>query len=135
MDMNEHTTAVCLLLKKDNKYLATTRRGTTDQWGLPGGKVDRGEFPKQALVREVEEETGIKLDIYSIECVFSEDCGPGKDGRIFHCHAYIYHKPINEEPKSMEDGILTDWVSFDDLVNGPFGGYNRNLFNQLGITQ
>ncbi|MEO0700089.1 MAG: NUDIX hydrolase [Pseudomonadota bacterium] len=32
------------------------------QWSIPGGKVERGETLYQAIIREVEEETGIVCD-------------------------------------------------------------------------
>lgn len=32
-------------------------------WGLPGGGIDDGEAPAQAVVREVDEETGQRLEI------------------------------------------------------------------------
>ena len=32
-----------------------------EKWGLPAGKLEKGETPHQAAVREIEEETGIKL--------------------------------------------------------------------------
>ena len=31
-------------------------------WGLPGGFIDRGEQPENAIRREIREETGIELD-------------------------------------------------------------------------
>jgi len=33
--------------------------GEANKWGLPGGKVDQGETPKAAAVRELEGETGL----------------------------------------------------------------------------
>lgn len=47
------------------------RNGTTD-WSTPGGVVDPGETPLQGLTREVEEETGIRVEhwtgpIYRVE--------------------------------------------------------------------
>lgn len=40
----------------EGKVLLIFRNG---KWDLPKGKIDKGETPKQAAVREVEEETGI----------------------------------------------------------------------------
>lgn len=45
------------ILNPENKVLAIYRRGS---WDLPKGKIDPGETPKIAAIREVQEETGIE---------------------------------------------------------------------------
>jgi 8-oxo-dGTP diphosphatase len=45
-----------LFLKRDELDADETK------WGTPGGTVDEGEFPKDATVREIFEETGISID-------------------------------------------------------------------------
>jgi len=35
-------------------------------WTLPGGKVEEGETPEQAICREVEEELGVNLKDYTL---------------------------------------------------------------------
>lgn len=40
--------------------VAMVHRPRYDDWSMPKGKLDRGEHPLQAAVREVEEETGLR---------------------------------------------------------------------------
>jgi len=50
-----------LVQNQDNQLLVFYRRGS---WDMPKGKIDPGETPEQAAVREVQEETGIQhLDL------------------------------------------------------------------------
>jgi len=37
-----------------------------NHWTLPGGKVEKGETPEQAICREVEEELGVNLKNYTL---------------------------------------------------------------------
>lgn len=46
-----------IIKDQENKYLMIFRRG---HWDLPKGKIDPGELPYEAAVREIEEETGIR---------------------------------------------------------------------------
>ncbi len=43
--------------------LLAIRRKDNGQWAIPGGMVDKGEEVTRTLARELEEETGVKLDM------------------------------------------------------------------------
>lgn len=49
------------VVRDDKGRVLLQRRSDNGRWGLPGGAVDPGEHPAQALVREVFEETGLKV--------------------------------------------------------------------------
>ncbi len=56
----------CFLLLKRSK----PARGELGYWELPGGGLDFGESPEQALHREIDEETGLTVSIAEPLCVW-----------------------------------------------------------------
>lgn len=117
--------AVTGLLTKNNLVLATSRRKDITQWGLPGGKVEQGESPYEALVREMKEETGI--DVLEAKEIFVRPIPP--DGKV-RCYKIISYVG---KPKTVETGIDVKWANPNDLVAGPFGNWNIHLFKKVGI--
>ncbi|MBI3573098.1 MAG: NUDIX domain-containing protein [Candidatus Kerfeldbacteria bacterium] len=63
-ERNKATTAVYLILKRGDAILLTRRQGSGyyDGWySVPAGHLEAGELPTDCLVREAQEELGIKL--------------------------------------------------------------------------
>ncbi len=55
--------AACALIDADGRILMTQRRADQShagQWEFPGGKIEPGETPEQAINRELREELGIE---------------------------------------------------------------------------
>jgi len=58
-------TAIAIIEFPNNKILLIKRATTVFRgyWALPGGKVEAEETVEEAIVREVKEETGLKVEI------------------------------------------------------------------------
>ena len=56
---------VAAIIHKDGKIFATQRGygAYKDYWEFPGGKIEAGETPEQALVREIREELATTIQI------------------------------------------------------------------------
>ena len=55
------------LVRNENKELLTIFRNGV--WDLPKGKVEKGELIEEAAVREVEEETGVKIHKHYVDSI------------------------------------------------------------------
>lgn len=60
--------AVNAIILNDNKEILFTERSLGDDflpgyWELPGGGIDYGETPQEALIRELKEECGLEIEI------------------------------------------------------------------------
>ena len=81
---------VCGILSRPNRTLLITRkapgRSLAGLWEFPGGKIEDGETPEQALVRELHEELGIVIKVGKYIGTNSHDYGNVKVELIaFEC--------------------------------------------------
>lgn len=63
--------AVKIIIRSDKGNILLVKPDYKDTWQLPGGGVEEYEDPKVAAVREVEEETGIKVEASGLQLVDS----------------------------------------------------------------
>ncbi|ADD44486.1 NUDIX domain-containing protein [Stackebrandtia nassauensis] len=90
-----------------------------DSWWLPGGGLDHGEDPADAVVREMREETGLDVEVTALRTVETQLVELGPDWR-YHKVSVVYDvKDVGGRLKT-EVGELSDdadnvWCDLADL--------------------
>ena len=105
-------------------------------WTLPGGGIQWGEDPRNAVMREMEEETGlVDLKIISIAAIYSHIYHPVQDDPLSNLHhvGIIYHLDLDSyDLKNEIDGTtdLCQWFMEGEalaLPLTPLGKFSVNL--------
>ncbi len=101
---------------------------TTDElWTLPGGGLDHGEDPRNAVIREIHEETGLDATVSDTARVYSAHMPQAwRGGRRVNAHAVriVYDgwvAPGAPAPRVLEvDGstIEAAWLPLADVLDG-----------------
>jgi 8-oxo-dGTP pyrophosphatase MutT (NUDIX family) len=119
----------------ETRFVAVSRRNDLTSWGFPGGKVDPGETPLQAAVRECTEELGWTPDADMLVPLY---CGAvyGKtDAHHFWVITYLYTGTSPEVGQCHpEMGLAVRELcapKLCDSATSPFWAYNLQVARAL----
>jgi len=110
-----YTTNLCYLIDDQNQVLLIMKKKGLGQgkWNGPGGKVKDDENIEQAVMREVEEETGYKpikpKHLGYIEFIWPNN----KNENNQHCDIFLTHEFEGEIKES--DESLPQWWEIDKI--------------------
>ena len=102
---------VAAIICKDGQIFATQRGygNYKDWWEFPGGKVEAGETPEQALEREIREELATEISVgdylMTVEYDYPE----------FHLSMACYWCSIKEGNLTLLEHEAARWLPFSDL--------------------
>jgi len=119
--------ALGVILKKD-KLLITRRKEAGllgGLWELPGGKVQPGESPGEACIREIQEEVNIKVKISGSLTTIK--------------HAYTHFKiqvdvflcPYHSGIIKLNGPVDYRWIAASEIDRFPFPAANHKIFRSL----
>lgn len=91
-----------------------------DKWALPGGFVDMGENLEQAALRELEEETGLKDNIF-IEQLYTFG-NPNRDprGRVISVAYFALVNLSDHDIQASSDAKNAQWFELDQIPSLAF---------------
>ncbi|TKI08765.1 8-oxo-dGTP diphosphatase MutT [Martelella alba] len=94
-------------------------------WEFPGGKVETGETPEQALIRELREETGIAVLRAELLATSQHRFADRDMAFYFYLVEHWQGEPCGNE------GQPVRWCAQQDLEAGAFPPANASIIRQL----
>ena len=108
--------------------------GVGDIWTLPGGGVDFGEPPEQAVLRELIEETGLSGELHGLREVSDRLFTSPDGGDRLHAIRIVYEVDVRGGDLRDEAEGSTDmcrWVALDEAATLPLGELARRTIAAL----
>ncbi len=104
---------ICDSLENTTKIFATARGygEFKGKWEFPGGKVEPGETPQQALVREIQEELTVKIEVGELIDTIEYDYP------AFHLSMDCFWCNIVDGEIILKEAEAAKWLGKDELFN------------------
>lgn len=122
-DKKDHAQVV--LINEDGYICLVSRKEDHKDFGLPGGKLDKGETFEEAAIREVKEETGLKIK--NLTMIFAMH----RKGRMGH----TFIAEHSGEFKTKENHVVK-WGKMEEAIEGSYGYWNslvKETLISLGV--
>ena len=97
---------------RDKDKIFATQRGYgefKDGWEFPGGKIEPGETPQQALVREIKEELDTEIEVQELIDTVEYDYP------TFHLTMHCFWARIKEGNLILKEHEAAKWLTKDTL--------------------
>ncbi len=121
-------------LKKDNRILVGQRpenNSLAGLWEFPGGKIELGESPEEALARELSEELGIEAEIGELKLSVTHSYNDV--GIVILFYEVLFWKG---EPKAKHH-LMLEWIYPEELKERSIPEANKKvlqkIFKALGV--
>ena len=123
------TVSVALIFNKQMDKVLIGRRALTEPhsgfWEFPGGKLEEGETPQEALIRELDEELNVKSTIKDFfnETIYKHTTGTFK--------LLTYFTEIDDSTMEMRVHDQLEWVTLKEAYKFKMFESNISIINEL----
>lgn len=105
-------------------------------WSLPGGGVETGERLEAAILREVQEETGLEVEIVQLATIF-ERLMPDAEGRCEYHYVLIDYecRITGGTLEAGDDSAAVAWFPLDELKEIKLTEGTREVIERYAATR
>ena len=126
----KHIEVVAAIIRKGDKIFATQRGygEWKDWWECPGGKMEAGEMPKDALKREIREELSTEISVDDFLCTVEYDYPK------FHLTMHCYVCSLLTEALHLNEHEAARWLKNNELDSVKWLPADKIIVEQLIVT-
>lgn len=100
------------------------------RWSLPGGRIESGETAEAAIVREVREETGLRVRVLSEVGTVMRDTGTGDRYVIRDFRCVVVG---DDTPVAGDDALDAGYFTADELTQLPTSSGLLQALGEWGV--
>lgn len=123
-----HKVDVRAVILDDNDNILLVEDATSKTWSLPGGFTDIGISPVENVIKEVKEETGLKISVSNLIAVYDTNKS-NPDNSLNHYYKLIYF--CNRVSGELTTSVETSSVKYFGINNLPELSTKRNTTKQI----
>lgn len=118
---------ICDSFVKKSKIFATARGygEFKGRWEFPGGKIEPGETPQQALIREIKEELDVKIDVGDLIETIEYDYP------TFHLSMDCFWCIIAEGELILKEAQAAKWLNKNELFSVDWLPADKELIEKI----
>ena len=118
---------ICDSVQEPRKIFATARGygEFKGQWEFPGGKIEEGETPEQALKREIREELDTDIEVYDLIDTIEYDYP------TFHLSMDCFWCEVVSGKLVLKEAEAARWLTREELDSVPWLPADRILLAQI----
>ena len=118
---------VAAIIRKEGRIFATQRGygEWKDWWEFPGGKMEPGETPEEALKREIREELSTEICVDELLCTVEYDYPK------FHLTLHCYLCSLVTEALHLNEHEAARWLANDELDSVKWLPADREVIEKM----
>ena len=118
---------VAAIIRKEGRIFATQRGygEWKDWWEFPGGKMEPGETPEEALKREIREELSTEIRVDELLCIVEYDYPK------FHLTLHCYLCSLVTKALHLNEHEAARWLANDELDSVKWLPADREVIEKM----
>jgi 8-oxo-dGTP pyrophosphatase MutT (NUDIX family) len=121
----------------DKNEILLMRRSDNQLWAMPGGQMEVGESPAEAVIRETYEETGVRCIPKALSGIYDSRFWDAGTSQQVYKFTFLC-EPVNEQadaPSHSNETLEIGWFEIDHLPEDLYPGHAKRIADAYQVRK